>query len=230
MTTERSSTATVVDVRPLGPADVAFAADLHARCLPDGFFAVLGPGFLRAYYASFARSPWARCFLAEVDGCPAGTAVGVLDGWPHYRFVIRRFGWRLGPVAVAALAARPRLAGRFVRTRGRRYARGLVRLVRRRDPVAQRGAGGGPAGGGGEPEAVLAHLAVSPRFRRHGVGTALVEAVTAGARAAGVARLRLLAPAGDAGVRHFYETLGWQETGRVVDADGKPWARYVRPA
>ena len=57
---------------------------------------------------------------------------------------------------------------------------------------------------------------VDPRFRRAGVGRALVDAVLAQARAAGKARLVLHVVADNFGARRLYERAGFLATGSSV--------------
>jgi ribosomal-protein-alanine N-acetyltransferase len=61
-------------------------------------------------------------------------------------------------------------------------------------------------------ETELLLLAVSPRFRRHGVGAALLRAVIADAQAAGVTRLHLEVRANNDAVR-LYTRHGFTRTG-----------------
>lgn len=229
MTTDRSSNADEVVVRPLTPDDVPFAATLHHDCLPGGFFARLGVGFLDTYYRSFVRSPWAICLVAELDGRPAGVLVATTESWQHYRFLVRRCGWRLGASGLAALAARPRVALWFLRSRSHRYARGLVRLVRQKLPSAP---GSSHSSGGAPPdhatEGVVVHVAVAAHRRRHGIGRSLVEGYLTEARSRGTKRARLLTATDDDGARSFYERIGWVKAGDLVDADAKSWTRYER--
>jgi len=228
VTTDSSRSATVPVVRDLAAYDVAVAADLHHQCLPEGFFAKLGVPFLNTYYGCFARSPWAVCLLAEVGGRPAGILVGATDSWQNYRFLARRCGWRLALSGLPALATRPGLALWFMRTRFRRYARGLVRLIIRRWPRPTMGSPTPSAVGSSDQEGLLVHIAVAPGLRRNGVGRALVEAFQDAARTRGVTRLRLLASADDESVGLFYESMGWRPGGQVVDADSRRWTRFAR--
>lgn len=215
-------------VRRLDVDDVSFAARLHHQCLPDGFFAKLGEPFLGTYYRCFARSPWAICLVAEVDGDRAGILVATVDSWQHYRFAVRRCGGRLALSGFSALATRPRLAVWFLRTRGHRYARGLVRLIHRRAPRSGTAGASRSAPQPGSGEAVLVHVAVDGRWRRHGVGGALVGAFLDEARRQGPTRARLMADTGDDGALRFYRGLGWAQVGEVTDADARRWARFVR--
>ena len=212
-------------LRELTAGDVAFAAELHHRCLPGGFFARLGVRFLRTYYQSFVESPWAVALLAEVDGYPAGMVVGTLDDARHYRFVLRRCGARLALSGLLALLTRPGLAWWFLRRRARRYARGFMRIGRPTPPAGARR----PAGAASpDPTGALAHLAVAPGRRRAGVGSALASAFLDQARSAGAARVGLLTSADDPATAAFYASTGWAQAGRRVDVDGRSWVRFTR--
>lgn len=110
--------------------DLRFAAELHRRWLGHGLFPALGPRFLRCYLRTFLPGQAAVALVAEVDGAAAGFLVGVFDERTHLRGVVRQHGLRLAATGLIALAARPRVAWRFARTRLRRYVGGLGRLAR----------------------------------------------------------------------------------------------------
>ena len=209
----------VAGVRALTPADAAFAAALHARALPHGFFARLGPRYLRAYHASFAASPFAVALVAVVGARPVGVLLGTLDNRAHYRWVVRHRLLRLAFAGVLALAVRPRLAAAFLRTRAAHYARSLTRLRRRGVPAA-----GGPQAPG-RPVAVLTHVAVASAARGRGVGARLTEAFVGTAHSA-AGRIALVTLAGDAGAGRFYERLGWVRVDERRDRDGRLIAEY----
>ncbi|GGI07746.1 GNAT family N-acetyltransferase [Egicoccus halophilus] len=126
-------------MRPASRRDLRSTARLHRDQLPDGFFARLGPGFLRTYHATFRRSPDAIAIVTGEPGRPGGFLVGTLDNRTHYRFVVRRCAWRLALRGLLALLARPRMGWLFVRTRALHYARWVVRYPLQR----LRGADGG---------------------------------------------------------------------------------------
>jgi len=65
-------------------------------------------------------------------------------------------------------------------------------------------------------ECALYGMWVDPRFRRIGVGQALVQAVVARARAEGKRRVVLYVVAGNTGARLLYEREGFVATGRSV--------------
>jgi len=205
-----------LDIQDLGPAAVPWAADLHRRALPPGFFPRLGPAFLRAYYRTFADSPAAVALCAVTDGRPAGVLVGTLDNAAHHAWVLRSRGPELALRGAAGLLAHPPVLAEFLRTRALRYARGVTR----------RGAGGG--GAPAERVAVLTHLAVEPRARRGGLGAALTRAFTAAAAEASADVAALVTLAGPGGAGPFYERLGWNAVA-TRDRDGRHMTEYRLP-
>lgn len=206
----------LAEIRRLGSSDLAFAARLHVEALPHGFFPRLGVGFMRAYYRSFQTSPYAVALVSTVDGDRAGVLVGTVDDDSHYKFMARR-PWLLAPAALAALIVRPRLAGWFLRTRLRRYARGVVRIVRSSTPAPN---GASPAASG---RGVLTHLAVLEEHRSSGVGRALVHEFVRQATAAGATQLDVTTRADGGGAAGFYEALGWERVATRRDADQQAW-------
>lgn len=65
-------------------------------------------------------------------------------------------------------------------------------------------------------EAELLLIATSPRYRRRGIGAALLRSVTAEARGRGVTRIHLEVRAGNGAIA-LYETYGFQKTGERRD-------------
>lgn len=209
-------------MRPLGRKDLAFAASLHVRSLPHGLFPRLGEPFLRRYYSTFVRSPWAIGLVAESDGRRIGVVVGTVDDGAHYRFVARRCWLPLAASAVASLATRPRVALWFVRTRGRRYARGFTRLVsQRRHPrtASTEGVALPPRQG------VLSHVVVEEDARGGGAGGELVAAFVEWAERRGTTHLRLVTHATD-GAAEFYRRLGWSCAGPRAGLDSAAWTEF----
>lgn len=211
--------AMTVVVRAMEPRDLPFAAALHERSLRHGLFPELGQRFLVRYLETYIHSPASVALIAEWAGAPAGFLVGVLHEPSHYRKVLRRRGARLAGAGFAALVRRPRVFRWFCRTRARRYALGLRRLVLSA-PVAP------PVSANERPAAVLNHVAVLPELRSAGIGARLVGTFTDAARDAGVEAARLTTRAGSEGAGDFYRRLGWRRTGAFVDADGLSWERF----
>jgi ribosomal protein S18 acetylase RimI-like enzyme len=223
----------VLEVREATRRDLRATAAMHRRALPDGFFARLGPGFLRAYHASFVASPEAVALVVsapDLEGEPAGFLVGTLRNRAHYRWVLRRAAPRLAVRLLAALVRRPRLAGVFVRTRATRYVRWIwrypLRRAQGRGVRSEADTAGSPAAStpaasaqAVPPVAVLTHVTVDDRLRGRGAGRQLVEAFVARARAAGANEVRLVTEASD-GASGFYERLGWSVVGEHTASDG----------
>lgn len=197
-------------VRPLTRADLAFCAALHAQALPHGFFAELGPRFLRAYYATFLDSPHAVAFAATASGEPVGYLVGVVSPRGHARWVLRRRGPTLALYGLFGMALHPRAAYRFARTRVGRYARVWRRHRGTDEP--QPAVGAAPA--------VLTHLAVVPGARRIAAGSTLVATFEDAAREHGATRALLTTLEGPDGAGGFYRRLGWSRSATRPTADG----------
>lgn len=208
-------------VRPLHRDDLRFAAALHRRALPHGFFAGLGEPYLRAYYGSFLASPHAVALAAVRDGRPVGVLVGTRNNREHYGWVAHRMARRLALRGALALAARPKVAVSFLRHRAGRYVRALLRMFR-----ASRGPSVPPAGDPEPDVAVLTHVSVDESARGHGVGRTLVRAFLAEASTAGVAEARLVTQADD-GAGPFYAALGWRHQGDRPGPDEDTVSAYA---
>lgn len=213
-----------VTIRPIEGHDLAFAASLHLEHLPHGLFPSLGPRFMRRYLGSFRDPATAVALIGECDGTAVGFLVGILDEPEHYRQVLRRRGLGMAAAGLGALAVRPSVAWRFVRTRLRRYVVGAFRLARRA-PASDRPSSPTPDGPAPRTLPVLSHVVVAEDGRGSGVGAALVEAFTDAALAVGAPGARLLTMSGADGAAGFYERLGWRPTAEFVDADGVSWTR-----
>lgn len=207
-----------ITCRPLQPGDLSRAARIHAAALPHGFFVELGPAFLAAYYGTFVRSPHAVAYAAVVDGRVVGSLVGTVANRAHYAWVLRHASVRLAARGSVSMLVRPHVAARFLRTRVRRYLRGLRRLGRHDGDTA-----GGPQG----PVAVLTHVSVDPGARGIGVGGMLVDAFWHAAQAFGADQAMLVTLAGEKGAGRFYAERGWSRHAERVDHDGRPISVYA---
>ena len=212
-----SSPTPPVSLRAMELADVPTAVRLHRTNLPTGFFVELGDRFLRRYYRTFLTSPAAVALVAEVEGTMVGFLVGSTDEVAHHRHTIDLSRWGLARVGATALLARPELTAHFMRTRARRYLRGI-----RRRTAPTTAAEGEPVRTG-----VLSHIAVDEPGRGAGVGTALVEGFVRIAAVHGVEQLRLYTGPGNDTARNFYKRLGWREHTVQHDLDNKPWVPFT---
>ena len=180
--------------------DLGFTAALHEEALPHGFFADLGPRFLRAYHRTYLDSPHGRFIVAGLEGHAIGFVAGAVDPTRHRRWLFRHHGLRLVLVGTCALAARPRAGLHFFRTRVQRYA------------AAWRQHRGRPSPDTSAPparRAELSHLATSSGARGVGAGGALVRAFATSAKAAGADEVTLTTLRGPEGAGPFYRGRGW---------------------
>lgn len=212
-----------IDVRPLTAPSVPAAASLHREEFGEQFISRFGAGFLRRYYRAYAASPYALALVAidRTDGAVAGLLLGALDPPNHYRLIVRRYGLQLGLSMTLGALRRPTLAAELVRTRARRYARGVARTV---TPPAGADPLGPPARVG-----EITHLLVHAPYREHGIGRRLVHAAERRAAEAGLEELVLVTPLDADGARAFYERLGWIRQGEVTSRSAERFVRYRRP-
>ncbi|MFI0449676.1 GNAT family N-acetyltransferase [Actinomadura sp. 6N118] len=215
MTDAPKPEATTVMLRVMELSDVPLVAELHRRCLHQGFFVDLGERFLGHYYRTFVTSPAAVTLVAEREGVFAGFLVGTVDERVHRRHVARLDRGRLARAGALSLTLRPRLTAKFVRTRARRYAQGL-------DRARQSGTESRPS----KTTGVLHHMAVNDTARRSGVGRMLVDGYATLARTQGTSRLTLEAREDNPGAQRFYEDLGWTPRDKHAGVDGGEWLTY----
>lgn len=221
-------------IRRAEVGDLRSTAHAHLRFLPVGLFPSMGERFLRRWHRTFLRPPYGIALVAVDRQARGEQVVGFLLGSTDQAAQTdallrnRRTLLALGAAGLLALLRRPRLAARFVRTRGRPW---LHKLMRRRTATAST-----PGTRPPRPVAVLAAVAVESGARGRGLGAALVRQFLAEVRASGaeVAELVTVVPGeGGAGVG-FYERLGWCATGERHTRDGTTVRTYVyrldRPA
>ncbi len=211
-----------VVIRDLGAPDIPAAAALHHDVLRTQFVAGFGHRFLARYYQAYLASPFGLALAATAG--PGGELLGVLLGatcpQEHYPYLVRHHGAGLGAAMLAGMARRPELAWRLLRTRTRRYLRGVLRaLGRLRSPAPARRP---PAHRVAEVTALL----VSPDARGRGIAAALLDAAAARCRQAGAQRMELVTLAGDAGAAAFYSHLGWERVPGVLVRSGEHFLRY----
>jgi ribosomal protein S18 acetylase RimI-like enzyme len=194
-------TATSPMVRAGRSADLAFCAALHAKALPHGLFASLGDRFMRAYYETYATSPYGVLLIAEASGVAIGFVAGATDPASHKRWLVRHRALRLALRGSASLCTRPVTAFRFLRTRAAAY---LSAMRRGRSAPAE------PGSLSPDSPAHLAHVAVLAGARGLGGGQALVHAFEAETESRGASCVHLTTLSGSAGAGEFYAKLGWQ--------------------
>jgi GNAT superfamily N-acetyltransferase len=217
-----------VRVEDMRSTHLEFVATTHRAALPHGFFAALGPRFLRTYHATFLASPHAVGLVASIGAHPVGFVVGAIEPRAHMRWVLRRRGWRLALVGGGALFLRPRLAWRFARTRGRRYLAAWRRTRQiESKPDSVQAALPSVAAAASDP-AILSHVAVLGGARSQGVGADLISAFVDRAGAGGAARVVLSTLDGPDGAAGFYERQGWTLEREQAGRDGHRVRVYAR--
>lgn len=211
-------------VRTLRREEATASAALHRRVLDMEFLARCGPAFLACYHRVWIASPAGLSLVATDDeGRLVGVLLGSLDPASHVRFMLRRGGWRLGLHLGAYAVVHPRLGREVLLTRGRRYARGLVRNLHGRNPGAPK-APALPVRAIGE----VTHLMVAPEAQGSGVGRALLVEAQRRSRAHGLDELVLVTPP-DLAARRFYEHLGWHADGELESRSGEAFVRFRLP-
>jgi GNAT superfamily N-acetyltransferase len=211
-----------VNVRALIDEDVSEAAQIHRGVLDMEFLSRLGPAFMRAYYRAWIEAPGAISLAArDDDGHLLGVLLGASDPASHFRAMVRHRGLGLGIKLVTYASVHPRLAKDLVVTRGRRYARGLTRLL-----VTRHARSSIPQTQRAEPVVgEITHVLVRPEAQGRGVGRALLDAAVSASRFAGVQELVLVTPP-ELGARYFYESLGWRSEGAVKSRSGEDFLRF----
>jgi GNAT superfamily N-acetyltransferase len=215
-----------VRVRALAHADLTSAARLHRCVLDMEFLSRYGQAFMRTYYQAWVEAPQGIA-LAAVDehDILVGALLGAVDPAAHTRGMVRQHGVRLGTRLAVQALEHPALAKDLIVTRGRRYVRGLARLVAarsRRRPEPPIAGTGGPAVG------EITHVVVQPDRQGSGIGRALVDAAVMAGRNADLDELVLVTPP-DLAAGTFYERLGWLPSGEVTSQSGEAFLRYRFP-
>lgn len=218
-----------VQIRRAEDGDLQATAQAHLRFLPVGLFPSMGERFLRRWHRTFLHPPHGIALVAVDRQARGEQVVGFLLGTTDQAAQTdallrnRRTLLALGVAGLVALLRRPRLAARFLRTRGRPWLR---KLRQRRRATA-----GTPGARPARPVAVLAAVAVESGARGRGLGAALVRHFVAEARASGaeVAELVTVVPGEGGAGAGFYERLGWSATGDRRTRDGTTVRTYVYP-
>jgi ribosomal protein S18 acetylase RimI-like enzyme len=182
--------------------DVAGVVEAHLSAFPGYFLSLLGPRFLRSFYAAFLTD---REGILLVTDDPAGRVQGFLAGARDPAGYFARLKFRsavaLGLAALPALLRHPR----------RTAERLLAALVYR---------GERPDGLPGHW--LLSSLGVRADAAGRGLGAALVERFCDDARGAGARGIYLVTDGEDnAAALRFYGRIGFVEHSAWVRRDGR---------
>lgn len=198
-------------VRPMTAADVNRVAELHIGLFRHNVAVRFGARFVRQYIGLFLDSPAATAQVVAEDERVVGYLLGVTSTADHRPFVRTR---RLDLV----LAALPRLVSNigFITKVGARKVRTRLR---------RQSAASDPQPG---PVAVLSHIAVCQAARRHGAGTALVEAFERTVLEYGTQWAVLATIDGEDGAGDFYDRRGWREVSHGITVDARRLRIYEK--
>ncbi|MBQ1075622.1 GNAT family N-acetyltransferase [Micromonospora sp. C31] len=200
----------------------------HVELLPMGLFPSLGARFVCHWHRTYLNSRHGLGVVVVDTAAPedqvVGFVLGTSDHCAHTTELAedRRATASLALAGLVALLARPRVAVRVLRTRGRPWVRRMLR--RRARSVTPEGAElvAAPA------VAVMTALAVRPEWRQSGIGVMLVARFVELARSAGAMRAEAQTSTGPLGATGFYERLGWQAGTLRPTSDGDTVRTYHR--
>ena len=208
------------EIRPLAPEELREAAWLHVRELPHEFLTRFGPGFLARYYRAFLESPHAAALAASnlQTGRLDGVLIATFDTPAHYSYLVKQHGLALGGHALLRTMLYPALGRDLLRTRLRRYLRGIARSVRY---------GSEDESPSLEKVGFATYVAVSPESRGRGIGGSLFAVYEEMARDAGLDWLELVTRPDERGAGPFFDRLGWTYAGERVSRSGERYALYT---
>jgi len=197
-----------LELRTLGPGDLADVAALHVVVFRDSVLSELGPEAVRRYYRWQLTGP----HDVEAFGLFAGDdLVGFLVGG-RFRGSMIGFIKRETPFLARCVLRHPTLV---IGARGRSALRtGIRLLVRPAEPtVVER------------PERVpdksfgVLSVAIDPSVQRSGMGSLLLDEADRRAAAMGMERLHLTLDPQNWGAAEFYRGQGWRRLGLPGDTD-----------
>lgn len=205
-------------IRPMTVNDVPAVVGWHLQAFPSGFYARLGEGFMRRWMRAHILRPASVSLVAhDADDRLVGYLLGTTDD-AVYGTGPLVLSADLAGRGAAALLARPRLWGDFVRVRARNYAGRAVRSLRARRAAVNESYKG-----------ELIYICVESRYRQRGGGAALLDAFVGEARRSGTQRLHLVTEVDNGTARRFYDRRGWSTTdGSRTALDGRPLVRMER--
>ncbi|MEJ7582511.1 MAG: GNAT family N-acetyltransferase [Acidimicrobiales bacterium] len=169
--------------RLAGRHDAPHVAALHASAIPDGFLVTLGPRFLRRLYARITDSPHAYLLVTEDEHGLTGHIAIALHTGRLYRHFLLRDGVRAAVVAAPLVLKAPRRIWETLRY--------------------------GTVDDSDLPEAEVLSIAVAPRARGHGIGTALLRAGVAELVRRQVTAAQVVTASDNAAALRMYERVGF---------------------
>ncbi|GIJ35254.1 GNAT family N-acetyltransferase [Micromonospora sediminimaris] len=207
-------------LRQAGSRDLPAMSRAHVQLLPIGLFPSLGARFIRRWQRTYLNSPHGVGVVAVDTAAPQDEVVGfVLGARDHAAYTTeltkdRRVLVPLALAGLAALAVRPHVALRVLRTRARPWIR---RVLGHRATVVRPARAGSVAA----PQvAVMTALAVQPEWRKSGIGMMLVDRFVELVQETGARWVEAQTSTGPLGATGFYERLGWEARTHWSTPDG----------
>jgi ribosomal protein S18 acetylase RimI-like enzyme len=187
-------------------------AALHEACFQGYYLTRFGSSFLQAMYGWYVSSPQAMAHVAlEATGRVVGFVAGTTEASTYHRSLFRHSGGAILAALLRLLMSHPLRTLGLVWERRDMLPRALWALVARSPEAAPEA----PAAADDEsPAASLVSIGVSPSWRRLGIARRLSQTFLAEAGKRGCARVSLSVREDNVGARRFYQSLGWEETGR----------------
>ncbi|MEV4665901.1 GNAT family N-acetyltransferase [Micromonospora echinofusca] len=208
--------------------DLPAMSRAHIELLPMGLFPSLGARFVRRWHRTVLNSPHGVGVVVVDTAFPQDEVVGFVLGTSHHTGYTtkvakdRRAMASLALAGLVALALRPHIAVRVLRTRVRPWARRVAQ--RRAAPVTPQRAGPVEAA----HVAVMTALAVRPEWRKAGIGVLLVDRFVERVRDGGACWVEAQTSTGALGATGFYERLGWKPGTQRPAPDGDHVRTYRR--
>lgn len=194
-----------VTIRRMRGDDVRSVVEVHLTSFPGFFLSVLGPSFLRMYYAGVVESHDGIAFCAvEGDQRTVGFIVGTINPHGFYSRLLQRSWWRFGLAALIPTLRQPGIVPRLMR--------------------AVLYPGSMPTG---RDVAGIYSIAVSPEIQGSGLGKQLISVFQSEAKDCGCAHAMLTTDADDnIATNAFYLRQGFNLKREVTTPEGRVMNEY----
>ncbi len=187
-------------------------AALHEACFQGYYLTRFGSSFLQAMYGWYVSSPQAMAHVAlDATGQVVGFVAGTTEASTYHRSLFRHSGGALLAALLRLLLSHPLRALGLIWERKDMLRGALWALVSRGPEPAPEVT---TVADDESPAASLVSIGVLPSYRRRGIARRLSETFLAEAGERGCATVSLSVREDNVGARRFYESLGWEETGR----------------